>query len=297
MRTFLGLVVVCAGLAACSDDPAPTCEKGGGVGCFTLPTAAMVAHTSATMTAPAALGCGPLVPYMSTNVTTLTGSITDYKDSTKGVGGATFKLFQTSDFATPIAMATTASNGTYSMSIVFGTSDILFGSVTATGYVDAYYANLRPNLTQPITSKFNLSTVTPDFLDQLYTLVRSTQDVKRASIAIGVTDCQRYPIEHAIAVISATSGKRTFFTGAQVFYAAAGAYPVPVLQSVRADTNDNGAVAALNVPVDHPSFLQIWGFPDDTAVAKHEAGLVLVAEYPLTLFAGESSGFNAFANQ
>lgn len=293
MRILLGLVV----LVGCSDEPAKTCEKNGGSGCFTLPTAAMVAHTSATATAPPALGCGPLVPYTSTFQVTLNGSVVDYAMSTKGIASATLSLFASDDFATPIAMTTTAPNGTFSIHVPPATPDILFATISATGYVDLYYSNLRPNLMMALDTGVVLATATPDFLDQLYGLVRSKQDPMRASLAVAVEDCQRHPIEHAIAVISPMSGKRAFFDGAQVFYTAAGMYAVPELQSVQADTNDNGDVAALNIPADHPSFLQIWGFPDDAAVAKHEAGLALVAEYPLAVSAGELGGFTAFANQ
>jgi hypothetical protein len=54
--------------------------------------------------------------------------------------------------------------------------------------------------------------------------------------------------------------------------------------------------AFINVPAE-PVYLQLWGFPDEAALARGEDGLVLVAEYPIHTSAETVHAFSLFANQ
>jgi hypothetical protein len=286
MLRAMGVICVVAG---CSDDsnPNPT---------FTLPTASLAAYNSMHYMVAPSLGCGPIVPTTSTHAVTINGSVVDYVNSTKGIA-AMVTVYNADDFANPIAMTTSATNGAYSIQIPTAMPDLLYGKVTATGYLDIYYFNLRPDLSQALISKYNVADTTADGLDQLYGLVRVTPDMTKASLAVTAFDCNKNVLQHAIVVISTVSGKRSFLGGASVFYTASGAFPAPELTAVQPETNDNGAAAALNITVSKPIFVQVWGFPDDAAVAMHEKGLALIAEHQVMLTAGQLAGLNAWANQ
>ena len=288
MRSLVGVMGVVCAVTGCSDDPPNTG--------FTLPTAPLVATGSGGAMLAPAIGCGPIVPTTSTHAVTVNGEVIDYLMTTKGIA-ATIAVYNADDFANPIVTATSAANGAYSVQIPTAMPDLLYAKITATDYLDIYDWNLRPDLTQPIISKYNVPLITADERDQLYGLVRVTPDPKKSTLAAVALDCNKNPLQHAVAVISTVSGKRSFLPGAQVFYTAAGMYPVPELTSVQADTNDNGTIAILNITVTKQVFLQVWGFPDDAAFKMHEKGLVLIAEYPLLLAMGQQGGINAFANQ
>jgi hypothetical protein len=296
MNRFLMALV----LAACGnnllppDAPKPICAVDGGAACFQLPTAPLVAH-STTATMPVVLGCGAHVPVLSTLTVTVSGKVQNYTGGT--VASAYLLVYGRSDFTTPITSASSDVDGSYTMDLPVGTPDTLFGKIVATGFADIYAANARLDLTMATLPNFNWTTATEAFLDTVFGIVNAVRDRTKAAMAITALDCNGFAIEHAVATVSSTSRTRTFIPGASIFYGAAGTFPVPVRPETRGDTNNNGAIAAFNVPPTGSSFLQIWGFPTAAAQAVGASGLVLIAEYPLTLFAGESVGFSAFANQ
>ena len=212
------------------------------------------------------------------------------------VAGATITVHDRDDFTSPIVSATSAQDGTYSLVVPAGTPDRLFVTSTAVGFVDASYANLRPDLSQAAVTDYTLWLSTEVFLDAALALVDDTWDHATASIAGFAFDCDRRKLEHAAVTVSSTSGQRDFVPGVSVFYSA-GDIPLPAPPDVRGDTSVNGGAAVVNVPADGPAYLQVWGFPDAAALSDGEAGLVLVAEYPLTRFSGKVLAFFAWANE
>jgi hypothetical protein len=295
MTRMLGVLVLVVAACGGGDDDPGVCSQDGGEACFQLPTAALAAH-DADSAVPADIGCGAIVPRDSTIEVTVSGTVKNYSGGTP-IPSAAISVYDSNDYDTPIATTTAGTDGTYSIVIPTGTPDLLFAKVVADGFVEIYVENLRPDLTTATIADFDLSMATAAFLDTTFALVDTDWDHTKAGIAAVAQDCSRHPLEHAVATISATAGERDFIAGAPVFYAAAGDFPLPVPPDTRGDTNDNGAIAALNIPPSGTAFLQIWGFPDAGAVAEGEAGLELVAEYPLNLFADEALGFTAWANQ
>ncbi len=286
-----------AALVGCTDNATTKmCTNGSGDACLTLPTAPLLAHPTAMTTGAPVLGCGPLQVMTSTMATVFSGAVLDYQNSATMVGGASITIYSQADFTGQLVTATSAADGTYSFTLPSGSPNVLFAKVTAANYVDAYYVNGHFDVTKPAVT-FNFTDVRTDSVGTLYGLVRETPDPTKATLAIVADDCNRAPLEHAIGVISSTSKKRTLVAGAGVYYTAHGTFPAPVLTSVQPDTTETGLIASVNVPVTGSLYLQVWGFPDATAQAKGEAGLELVAEYPLTLFASEAAIFAAYANQ
>lgn len=278
------VMVVVAALAACSDSTSPTPVD--------PPTAALIAHTGSA-TGPAILGCGPEMPYTATRSVGVTGSISDYANGS-AVAGPQISFYTDPTFATAIGQTVPGTSaGKYTVTFPAGTSEPLSAKVTAPGYLDTFYGHLRPNFAGAVAS-LSMPTATADFIAMIYGLVRVTQDPNKATINSGLNDCQGATIEHAIAVASSQSGKRVPIAGAEIFYGVAGNLPVPVLHSIRVDTNDNGVAGFFNVPAGS-FYLQFWGFPDDTAVARGDAGLVLITEEHVTVTAGELLGYGVIA--
>jgi hypothetical protein len=294
MRNLLGLALVLA-LPACGDDgPPPVCSEDGGAACFQLPTEVLVAHAG-TDTDSALLGCGALAPTDSTIAVTLSGTITKY--GADPIDGAALEVFDDAALAgTPIATATTASDGSFTFSLPAGTPDLLYGTIVADGYFDAELHNARPDLTADVTG-FDLVTLDADLLGTLAALVNDEVEPATVAMAVVVSDCARYNLEHAVVTLSTAAGTRAFVPGASVYYGTAGAIPLPVIPEDGPDTADNGAVAVVNAPEGDDFFLQAWGFPDADALAQGAAGLVLIAEYPVHTTPGSIQEFVLFANQ
>ena len=181
------------------------------------------------------------------------------------------------------------------MQIPAGTDDYFYQTTSAPGYADLFDVNLHIDLSNAITGE-QVSPATPEFVDMTYGLVRVTRDPSDVLIVSRAYDCNLRLIEHAVGVISSASGQRAFVPGPSAYYGADGTFAVPVLPDVRGDTNTNGLIGFFNVPVATGDYIQLWGFPDDASVAQGEAGLVLVAEYPLTP-AAQLLGFPLYANR
>jgi hypothetical protein len=145
----------------------------------------------------------------------------------------------------------------------------------------SYGHALRPDLTVGDYTDWNISLFQPENIEGAAVLVEERWDTTTAVLAGNALDCERRQIEHAAAVLSSTSGTRTFVDGARVYYGAPGPVPIAVLPADRGDTNNNGLYAIFGVPPGDDLYMQVWGFPDEDALAEGEAGLVLVGEQPL----------------
>lgn len=273
---FLGvLAAACGGSnAKPGPDAANTaCKDMGGSACFNLPTGPMTNRNGMA----SALGCGAFVPTPAPSPVTFTGTVKVFGQSVV-VPNASIKVYSSVDYATPVATATSAADGTYSLTVPTGTPNQLFGDFEAANYLSVYPHYVRANLSMGNISMYALSVVTSDIIDGASLLVKENWDPTSAVFAGTALDCDGVIVEHAEVVLSATAGQRDFVPGVSVYYGAAGAVPLAVPPDQRADTNDNGAFAIYHLKEGAPYYVQMWGFIDQTAQAQGEAGLTMVAE-------------------
>lgn len=285
----VGLWVV---LAACGggdkatvDAPNTACKDMGGSACWYMPTAPLSTRDGT----PSALGCGAVVPATAPAAVNVSGKLVAFSGGT-AVPNGTIKVYSSADFATPIVTATSAADGTYSVVYPMGTPELLWGEFSATGYLTLFPEAVRPDLSHGDVTNYNLRIATPDDIEAAAIPVKELWDPTVAVVAGTALDCNRVVVMHAAVVLSSTSGTRTFVDHVSLYYGAAGVVPLAVPPDDRMDTNDNGAFAIFRVPGGQPLFVQMWGFKDAAAQAQGEAGLTLVAEWPL------HSAVNAVSN-
>jgi hypothetical protein len=273
------------------DAPSTACKDMGGSACFQLPTAPLSTRDGV----PSALGCGPVVPVVSSAAVTISGNFGAYGTNAPIVGGQV-ALYASPDYVTPVATATSQADATYAITLPAGSPDLLWGTIAADGFLTTYVHASRPDLTHGDITMFNLRTLTSQNVESAGLLVKEDWDPAFTVIAGTVIDCSKLIVEHAAVVLSSTSKLRTFVPGATVYYGAPGAVPLAVPPDQRGDTNDNGIYAIFRVP-SSPTYVQVWGFVDAAAQGRGEAGLTLISEWPVHAVANSVIQFADWVNQ
>jgi hypothetical protein len=214
----------------------------------------------------------------------------------KPVPSTTIKLFQSGDYGTPIAETTSdATDGTYSVTVPAGTDSRLYGEFSAPNFLTIFPEDVRSNLTMGDFDMYTLQMVTADNVESAALLVKEIWDPAQAVFAGTALDCNGLVIMHAAITVSTVAGQRTFAPGVSVYYGAPGAAPLAVPPDDRADTNDNGAFALFHLKPGTQVYAQMWGFVDEAARAKGEAGLTLLAEHPLHVEANTAGNISLWA--
>lgn len=265
------------------DGDSGTCEDDGGASCFEPPAAAMIAHDPDGGSGPANYACAAFAPVTSTQAVTINGTVKHYTNSTP-LAGITLEAHATLAFASPIVTATTASDGSFSVSMPSGTQSVFHIKATGSSILPAFAAYQKFDTTMTTIDMVDFRGPTADVLDTLTGLVRVDQQPGKGSIALSVSDCDGNSVEHAIVTISTASKAPTHAPGINVFYTAPGDFPLPLIRSEQVATNDNGAAAVLNVtPSSGTLFAQAWGFLTEADVAQGRDGLTLVAEWEVPI--------------
>jgi hypothetical protein len=282
---LVGLMgVLVAAMAGCSGEDEGTCEVEGGEACFEAPTAALVAWQNGASSAPS-LTCAKPEPTNATQSVALGGLMRQYTAATP-IAGVTIDAYSSIDMTTLVFTSTTGSDGTFSGTIPIGSPDTLHIKVTGSAILPGFALYQKYDVTTPSISDLVYYGPTQSLIDLIETTTRTDQDVAKTAIAAVVKDCDGKNLEHAIVTVSSTSKTATHVAGVNVLYGPAGDLPLPVVRSERADTNDNGAVALLNVPASGTLYVQAWGYLAAGDVAKGTAGLKLLAEWPIVTVAG-----------
>ncbi len=284
--------------SACGDpEPAPIpgehCKDEGGEACFQLPTAPMVNGDLE----PSSVGCGAFETTDLPDALTIAGVVETFGGGDP-VAAADLAIYEAVDFADPIVTGTSGDDGTYSLTVPAGSQSQLWTERGADGFLTAYYHAFRIDLSGDTDySMFNLPMFTVDNIEGASVLAEERWDPATALVAGFAIDCESRAIQHALVVVSSTSGSRTFVDGVTVYYGAPGAVPIVVPATERLDTNDNGAFAVFRLPPGEELYLQTWGFPDQAAMDEGEAGLVLVGEQPLHAVANSVVNLEVWADQ
>jgi hypothetical protein len=298
MRTAISLCFV----AACGGDDGggatpdagidQACQEWGGAACFQLPTAPMTNSDGA----PSAQSCPPNTPRTSTPTMSYSGNV-GFFGTNNVIAGAQVDAYTSVAYTSPIASATSAVDGTYTLTIPAGSPDVLWVSAGGPGALTTYNHGYHARLFDGDITDFNLRLFTPGNIEGATGLVGGTWDESKAVLAAYVLACDARVVTHAAVVISSTAGTRTFVDGVQLYYAAPGAVPLAVPPTDRADTNDNGIVAVLGLPPGDSLHVQVWGFRDEAALARGADGLSLIADHPLHIAAGSVLAGDLHPNQ
>lgn len=276
--------VVISVVAACGGDDDGTCEVEGGKACFEAPTAALVAWEEDVSSAPN-LACAKPVATTSTQAVVISGALKQYTSSAP-VAGVKFDAFADINFGSMVFSFTTGTDGTFTAAIPSGSPSILHMKAEGAAVLSAYALYQQFDVTMATLPNLDYRAPTQPLLDIIQTTTRVEQDMTKSVIAAVVTDCDGKTLEHAIVTVSSTTKTASHVGGVNIFYGAAGDYPLPILRSERIDTNNNGAAGLLNVPTSGKLIVQAWGFVSDADVSKGTGGLKLIAEWETVTIAG-----------
>jgi hypothetical protein len=221
-----------------------------------------------------------------TQAIALTGDVRDYQTG-NGVGGAEVTALAGVDLRGDLGRTLTsdvaATRGEYSVTVAplpAGATRYGFG-LRADGWLRTYQLGValdpaRPSQRLPLEA-WSVSTLTalPAFIGQTY----APTD---ALVTGTIEDCAGRRVAGAIATVSTASEVPRHAASADTYYFSAGATSLPVRHATAPATRGDGRFLVLGVlPQEAPSFVQVWGFPDDPSLTAGR--LRLLAELAVTL--------------
>lgn len=279
---------------ALADAPPNACVTLGGSACFELPTGVLLARVAPGMDGvPPSLGCGPPVAALAPADVAWTGVVQDLV-SGDVVGGARVQLFADTSFTTPIVDLTSAPDGSFSTVVPAGTPDHPFLHGAAPDYMEGYAFGFRTDLSMPALEQ-NVSLLRTTTVETVLRLARVTRVARTPIVMEDLVDCEGHYLEHAVLTLSSTPGAATPVDGAVTLYVPDGTTPTLARRDVQHESADNGTGFVVNTPLEVTDvYAQVWGFPDEAALAAGQDGLALVAENHIRLFPDSIEGVSAW---
>jgi hypothetical protein len=212
----------------------------------------------------------------STVEITLTGTVRDFQNDADTIGLAEVEAYGNNDISsTPIATATAAGDGTFTMNLPVGVERVAF-KASADEYLDTYLLNqyFEPGVA---AQEQILEPVSVSLANALTAFIGTQRTLGLGVLAGAIRDCNGNEVSGAIAAVSSQSGQVNHVTGAATYYFSAGSSSLPVRLSQQAYTNFDGLFMVIELPPSSSSvYLQVWGFTPDQDPASD--ALTLLAE-------------------
>jgi hypothetical protein len=274
------------------------CVDNGGADCFELPTSPITVAgvTDGGTEIPANLACAPPTPIQSEGNVMISGTTTEI---TNGMAVANVPVaFYYDLFGTPAEEGTSNASGTISLTLPAPVPSYMNVKLTRDGDFENYGFNVELDVSDGTIAGVTFPSAGRDATELVASILGETFDTTKGYAAGTVFDCDGAMMAHLVATLSSTSStgtgaEPTFVPGASVYYFMSGTIPLPVPRSERTDTNTNGGFLITRIPPTAASqryYLQAWGYRDAAAAAMGEAGLTLIAELPVAIFADSLHG-------
>lgn len=220
----------------------------------------------------------------------LTGQITDFQNMNTGVPNPKIEFFHDIDYKTPLGTVNGDATGHYTDLVIPAGYKRIGYKITAADYKDTFLLNQY--YTAASTTQ-NISAISISLANALPAFVGFERMPDTGVLAGAMRDCKGQEVQNAIATVSSVSGMHTHLTDgtavAHTFYFDAGAgLPIKPKPSTHAGyaTDKDGLFAVFDLPPQTgTAYIQVWGFKDDTDLAKGESGLTLLAELPSPVIA------------
>jgi hypothetical protein len=160
-----------------------------------------------------------------------------------------------------IGMTTSGGSGQYTLPFAPGTGRVSFRMTDPAGnrFVDSYVLEhrLSPDAGAQTLDLISVSHLTLNALPAFIGVMRTPGRGLSGGV---VVDCAGYPVDGAIATVSATPGTTEHLAGADTYYFSAGSTSLPVRHTQAADTNHDGRFVVIELPPTPDAYLQVWGY-------------------------------------
>lgn len=206
----------------------------------------------------------------------LTGVVRDFQNDDDVIAEAMISVYADSDIdGTPIAMTTSGSDGSYSLSLDAGIERVAF-KTEAADYLDTYLLNQYYAPDTEDQSE-DLEPISVSLANTLTAFINKERTLGLGVLAGAIRDCDGHEVAGAIATVSSSRATANHVDGAETYYFSAGSRSLPVRLSQQAYTNDDGLFMVIELPPSGADlYLQVWGFLPDQDPASDE--LTLIAE-------------------
>lgn len=213
----------------------------------------------------------------------LTGVVRDFQNEDDVIAEATITVYDSDDIGgAELATATSASDGSYSLTLEAGIERVAF-KTEAAEYLDTYLLNqyYAPDMEDQVEE---LEPISVSLANTLTAFINKERTLGLGVLAGAIRDCDGHEVAGAIATVSSSRTTANHVDGAETYYFSAGSRSLPVRLSQQAYTNDDGLFMVIELPPSSSdNFLQVWGFLPDQDPASDE--LTLIAELGVPVIA------------
>jgi hypothetical protein len=294
MRTSIALAVA---LMGCSEEE-PTadaykCAAAGGAACFELPTRVVEATDASGADTTPVLDCAAY------EVTTANAPITFTGRTVHAVNKAMVPLVHVelfADLALTMLVGETISDetGNYTF-MVDGLPSQVFVRTMGTDTLPSHQLYERFDVTLMQYDMHDFVTTTRSAVAAIVESVGDLFATGKTQVTGVAYDCNGNRLVNVVANIapsSAAGGTRAYEEGVRVYYYGIDAQNTAVLnrRAQASMTRSPGSFVATNL-ASGKHYVQVWGYPDDAALANGEFGLVLLGEAELRVPSMETAAF------
>jgi hypothetical protein len=280
------------GALGCSDDGPVAdpyrCVAAGGEGCFELPTDVVAAADVNGVTVLPVLDCGPYEVVTSASPVTFSGHVVDFLNEETFVPDVRIEAFADMTLTSRLFDVTSDADGAWTASA--NVPNEAFARTTATGKLPMHFMYGRVDINVAVHDMFNFQTATKTQVASAFELVGDRFLPGKSQLAAAAYDCNGNKLVNAVANIAPASGKngtRLFEPNVRTYYGIEGTVPLLGRRTEIMQTSTSGLIGIANVPPGM-HYVQLWGFPDASSLAKGSIGLKLLDEKPLFVADGEA---------
>ena len=286
------VLLIGVSLAGCTDDPAAdpyACMAAGGEACFQLPTDVVGAADVDGVSIAPIIVCDGYEVVTSPSPIAFSGHVLDFGTTDTYLPDVRIEAFADVGLTSKVLDVTSDAEGAWTAT--FNAPSLAFGRTTAAGQLPVHFMYGRIDVNDPVQDMFDVQSATRLQIASSIEVAGDRFLPGKSQVAARALDCYGNRLTNVIGNIAPASGKngsRLFEPGVRSYYGLDGALPVLGRRTEVFQTTKAGILGFANLAPGH-HFVQLWGFPDDAALAQGSIGLKLLDEKELIVFDEESA--------
>jgi hypothetical protein len=211
----------------------------------------------------------------TTVAVTLSTTVRDFQsDGTADTAGSVVTAFPAQDASAPFDTQTADASANVTLTIPVGMKRFGF-KMTNPSSLDTLLLNqtVKPDLAAQTISRIQV--VSKTTAQTLPALIGVSRTAGTGVLAGAMRDCQNREVSNFIATVSSTSGAVNHVDGADTYYFSS-SVGLPVRHGQKEAGSEDGLFMIIELAATPNAFVQVWGYPDDAALAADN--LQLIAE-------------------